>query len=53
MWTYMLSGLACGARLILYDGSPFHPDLRTYLHFIDDQGYVWRPHCQDTQADRK
>ncbi|RDB16867.1 Acetoacetyl-CoA synthetase [Hypsizygus marmoreus] len=38
MWTFMLSGLSCGARVILYDGSPFHPDLRTYLKFIDDQG---------------
>ncbi|KAG6866376.1 hypothetical protein C0991_005297 [Blastosporella zonata] len=38
MWTYMLSTLACGARLILYDGSPFYPSLRKYLKFIDDQG---------------
>ena len=38
MWTFMLSGLACGSRIILYDGSPFHPDLRTYLQFIHDQG---------------
>lgn len=38
MWTFMLTGLACGSRIILYDGSPFHPDLRTYLKFINDQG---------------
>ncbi|KAF5386148.1 hypothetical protein D9615_002594 [Tricholomella constricta] len=38
MWTFMLSGLASGTRIILYDGSPFHPDLRTYLKFIDEQG---------------
>ncbi|KAG5652875.1 hypothetical protein H0H81_003305 [Sphagnurus paluster] len=38
MWTFMLTGMACGARIILYDGSPFHPDLRTYLKFIDEQG---------------
>ncbi|KAJ7451807.1 acetoacetyl-CoA synthetase [Mycena galericulata] len=37
MWTFMLTGLANGSRLILYDGSPFHPDLRTYLKFIHDQ----------------
>ncbi|THU96731.1 acetoacetate-CoA ligase [Dendrothele bispora CBS 962.96] len=37
MWTYMLAGLSAGARLILYDGSPFHPDLPTYLKFIGDQ----------------
>ncbi|KAF4620739.1 hypothetical protein D9613_000498 [Agrocybe pediades] len=38
MWTFMLTGLACGARLILYDGSPFHPDLKTYLRLISEQG---------------
>ncbi|KXN90980.1 Acetoacetyl-CoA synthetase [Leucoagaricus sp. SymC.cos] len=37
MWTFMLSGLAVGARVILYDGSPFYPHLRTYLKFIDTQ----------------
>ncbi|CAA7261760.1 unnamed protein product [Cyclocybe aegerita] len=38
MWTFMLTALSCGTRLILYDGSPFHPDVRTYLKFISDQG---------------
>ena len=36
----MLAGLSIGSRIILYDGSPFHPDLRTYLKFINDQKYV-------------
>jgi acyl-coenzyme A synthetase/AMP-(fatty) acid ligase len=40
MWPYMLGGLACGARIILYDGSPFYPDLKTYLRFIDEQEYA-------------
>lgn len=40
MWTFMLTGLATGTRIILYDGSPFHPDLRTYLKFINDQRYI-------------
>jgi acyl-coenzyme A synthetase/AMP-(fatty) acid ligase len=40
MWPYMLSGLACGARIILYDGSPFYPDVKTYLRIIDEQEYV-------------
>jgi acetoacetyl-CoA synthetase len=26
MWNWLASGLACGATLVLYDGSPFHPD---------------------------
>jgi len=38
MWTFMLAGLACGSRLVLYDGSPFHPDIETYLKFVSDQG---------------
>ncbi|KAF5317226.1 hypothetical protein D9611_003848 [Ephemerocybe angulata] len=38
MWTMMLSGIACEARTILYDGSPFYPNLPTYLRFINDQG---------------
>lgn len=26
MWNWLVSGLAAGATLVLYDGSPFHPD---------------------------
>ena len=26
MWNWLVSGLATGATLVLYDGSPFHPD---------------------------
>ncbi|KAI0247309.1 acetoacetate-CoA ligase [Lactifluus subvellereus] len=37
MWPYMLGGLACGARIILYDGSPFYPDVKMYLKLIDEQ----------------
>jgi acyl-coenzyme A synthetase/AMP-(fatty) acid ligase len=40
MWTYMLIGLSIGARIILYDGSPFHPNLVDYLKFIDTQKSV-------------
>jgi acetoacetyl-CoA synthetase len=25
MWNWLMSGLACGATLLLYDGSPFYP----------------------------
>ena len=28
MWNWLVSGLATGATLLLYDGSPFHPDRR-------------------------
>ena len=26
MWNWQVSGLACGATLVLFDGSPFYPD---------------------------
>ena len=32
MWNWLMSGLATGATLVLYDGSPFHPD----------PGVLWR-----------
>ena len=32
MWNWLMSALATGARLVLYDGSPFHPD----------PGVLWR-----------
>jgi len=32
MWNWLMSALATGARLLLYDGSPFHPD----------PGVLWR-----------
>ncbi|KAG2015435.1 acetoacetyl-CoA synthetase [Coprinopsis cinerea AmutBmut pab1-1] len=38
MWNLMLSGLSVGCRVVLYDGSPFHPNVETYLKFINDQG---------------
>jgi acetoacetyl-CoA synthetase len=28
MWNWLVSGLASGATLVLFDGSPFHPDAR-------------------------
>ncbi|KAJ7141328.1 acetoacetate-CoA ligase [Mycena epipterygia] len=38
MWNVILTNLAVGSRLILYDGSPFYPDMRTLLKFVNDQG---------------
>ncbi|KAJ3774088.1 acetoacetyl-CoA synthetase [Lentinula raphanica] len=38
MWNFMVSCLASGCRMILYDGSPFHPTLEAYLKFISDVG---------------
>ena len=33
MWNWLVSGLACGATLLLYDGSPFHPDGNVLFDF--------------------
>lgn len=33
MWNWLVSGLASGATLLLYDGSPFHPDGNAIFDF--------------------
>jgi acetoacetyl-CoA synthetase len=33
MWNWLVSGLASGATLLLYDGSPFHPDGNVIFDF--------------------
>jgi acetoacetyl-CoA synthetase len=35
MWNWLVSGLASGATLLLYDGSPFHPGERALFDFAD------------------
>ena len=35
MWNWLVSGLASGATLLLYDGSPFHPDGNVLFEFAD------------------
>ncbi|MFJ4351435.1 acetoacetate--CoA ligase [Pseudomonas sp. NPDC089428] len=35
MWNWLASGLAIGATLVLYDGSPFHPGPERLLDLID------------------
>ncbi len=36
MWNWLASGLASGATLVLYDGSPFHPDGNRLFDLIDE-----------------
>jgi acetoacetyl-CoA synthetase len=38
MWNWLISALASEATLLLYDGSPFHPDGRALFDFADDTG---------------
>ncbi len=36
MWNWLVSGLACGSTLVLYDGSPFAHDGKVLLNAIDE-----------------
>jgi acetoacetyl-CoA synthetase len=38
MWNWLAAGLAAEATLLLYDGSPFHPDGNVLFDFIDATG---------------
>ena len=36
MWNWLVSGLASGAELVLYDGSPLYPKTDTFFDLIDE-----------------
>jgi len=38
MWNWLVSGLASGATLVLYDGSPMHPDFGALWRMADEEG---------------
>jgi acetoacetyl-CoA synthetase len=38
MWNWLVSGLAAGATLLLYDGSPFHPGHDILWRIADEEG---------------
>ena len=37
MWNWLASGLASGATLMLYDGSPFHPTPEVLFDYVQDE----------------
>lgn len=37
MWNYLVSGLTVGATVVLFDGDPGHPDLRTLWKLAQDE----------------
>ncbi len=41
MWNWLVSGLAAEATLLLYDGSPFHPDGNVLFDFADAAGMTF------------
>ena len=38
MWNWLVSALASGACIVLYDGSPFHPDGRALWRMAEEEG---------------
>jgi acetoacetyl-CoA synthetase len=38
MWNWLVSGLMAGSTLLLYDGSPFHPNERALFDYAEDEG---------------
>ncbi|MFI2810640.1 acetoacetate--CoA ligase [Microbulbifer zhoushanensis] len=38
MWNWLVSGLACGATLVLFDGSPFYPAAESLWDMADEEG---------------
>ena len=40
MWNWLVSVLAIGASIVLYDGSPFVPSPNVLWDLIDQLGYV-------------
>ena len=41
MWNFLVSGLAAGATVVLYDGSPSHPDLGRLWRLAADEGLTY------------
>ena len=41
MWNYLVSGLAVDASIVLYDGSPAHPDLGALWQLAADEGVTY------------
>ncbi|SEH15505.1 acetoacetate--CoA ligase [Thermoleophilum album] len=46
MWNFLVSGLLAGAELVLYDGSPGHPDMLALWRLADEIGIT----CFGTSA---
>jgi len=38
MWNWLLSSLAVGAAVVLYEGHPFHPSPDALWQFVEDEG---------------
>jgi acetoacetyl-CoA synthetase len=41
MWNFLVSGLLVGATIVLYDGSPAHPDLGALWRLVERSGITY------------
>ncbi len=41
MWNYLVSGLALGSTIVLYEGAPAHPDLMALFRMADEEGITY------------
>jgi acetoacetyl-CoA synthetase len=41
MWNWLVAGLATGATLLLYDGSPFHPSGNILFDYAEAEGMTF------------
>jgi acetoacetyl-CoA synthetase len=41
MWNFLVSGLLVGSTIVLYDGSPAHPDLSALWRLAEDEGVTY------------
>ena len=41
MWNFLIGGLLLGATVLLYDGHPGHPDMRTLWRFAQETGMTY------------
>jgi acetoacetyl-CoA synthetase len=41
MWNYLVSGLLVGSTVVLYDGSPAHPDLSAMWRLVERQAVTY------------
>ena len=41
MWNYLVSGLLVGSTVVLYDGSPAHPDLGALWRLVAEEGVTY------------
>jgi acetoacetyl-CoA synthetase len=41
MWNYLVSGLALGTTIVLYEGAPAYPDLGALFRMADEEGITY------------